>query len=135
MSFESDLNNFQKKTLVKYLKVQRLSAFDLFSSIVLETPVDKGVLRNNWFAEIGNPNLDKIDAADPSGSQAISRIRTVLNGVDISKDIFFTNNLPYAIPIEFDGISQKAPQGMVRVNTIRWDSIVRLNVENVQRGG
>ena len=135
MSFESDLRRFQKKTLEKYLKVQRLSAFDLFAAIVLETPVDKGVLRNNWFAEIGNPNLDKLDTGDPSGSQAIARIRTVLEGVDISKDIFLTNNLPYAVPIEFDGISGKAPQGMVRVNTIRWDSIVRTNTRKVQSGG
>lgn len=134
MSFESDLKRFQKKTLEKYLKVQRLSAFDLFAAIVLETPVDKGVLRNNWFAEIGNPSAAKAESSDPSGSQAIGRIRVVLEGSDISRDIFLTNNLPYAVPIEFDGHSGKAPQGMVRVNTIRWDHIVRANTRKVQSG-
>lgn len=39
--------------------------------------------------------------------------------------MFFTNNLPYAERIEYDGWSRfKAPQGMVRKNVVRWDDIV-----------
>jgi hypothetical protein len=135
MSFASDLRAFRKKTMDNYVKIKRLSAFDLFAAIVLETPVDKGVLRNNWFAEIGRGSTETTDGEDPSGQQAIARIRNVLNGTDVAKDIFFTNNLPYAVPIEFDGISGKAPEGMVRINALRWDQIVRANVRKVARGG
>lgn len=135
MSFSSDLKKFRVKTMQKYTKVKRLSAFDLFSAIVLETPVDKGVLRNNWFASIKNPSAEMTEASDPSGSSTIRRIQNIVNGSDLLTDVFLTNNLPYAVPIEFDGISGKAPQGMVRVNTTRWDSIVRSNVRGVNRGG
>jgi hypothetical protein len=135
MSFGDDLAKFRRRTLDKYIRVKRLSAFDLFSAIILETPVDKGVLRNNWFAEIGNGSSETTDSEDPSGQRAINRTRSVLEGTDIARDIFFTNNLPYAVPIEFDGISGKAPEGMVRINALRWDNIVRRNVRKVQNGG
>lgn len=135
MSFTTDLQRFRTRTLEKYTKVKRLSAFDLFSAIVLETPVDKGVLRNNWFASVRNPSAETTEAKDSSGSSAISRIQSILNGNDLLTDVFLTNNLPYAAPIEFDGISGKAPEGMVRVNTLRWDNIVRSNVRRVNRGG
>lgn len=132
MSFTDDLNNFRKLTMAKYEKVKRLSAFDLFSAIVLATPVDKGVLRNNWFAANGTPNTSTTDAGALPGS-VISRIKVELNKVTLDKDIYFTNNLPYAIPIEFDGHSPQAPNGMVRINTGRWDTIVALNVKKVNR--
>lgn len=135
MSFSSDLKRFHEKTIDKYIKVKRLSAFDLFAAIVLETPVDKGVLRNNWFAEIGTGSRETTDSRDPSGQETLTRIRGVLEGTDIARDIFFTNNLPYAVPIEFDGISGKAPEGMVRINALRWDKIVRANVRKVARDG
>lgn len=135
MSFTSDLDKFKRRTLDKYSRVKRLSAFDLFAAIVLETPVDKGVLRNNWFASIGTPSDEKTEVEDPSGASTISRIKSSLQGSDLEDDIFFTNNLPYAAPIEFDGISGKAPEGMVRVNVLRWETIVQSNVRRVSRGG
>ena len=134
MTFTADLQRFRTRTLEKYVKVKRLSAFDLFSAIVLETPVDKGVLRNNWFSGISNPSREEIETSDPSGSSAINRIQNILNGSDLLTDVFLTNNLPYAARIEFDGHSGKAPQGMVRVNTLRWQDIVRVNARRVNRG-
>lgn len=133
MSFSRDLQRFRERTMEKYTKVKRLSAFDLFSAIVLETPVDKGVLRNNWFASIGNGSTETTDTGDKSGASTVQKIRSILEGTDLVKDVFLTNNLPYAVPIEFDGISGKAPEGMVRVNVLRWNQIVRANARKVQR--
>lgn len=135
MSFTTDLQKFRKDTARKYTSVMRVSAFDLFSSIILDTPVDKGVLRNNWFAAISNGSAEITKIEDPSGQATISKIQSVLTGTDLAKPIFFTNNLPYALPIEFDGISGKAPEGMVRVNTLRWDKIVSANVRKANRRG
>lgn len=113
-------------------KVKRLSAFDLFSAIVLSTPVDKGVLRNNWFAANGSPSSETTEAgSEPSA--VISRIQVITNASTLEQDILFTNNLPYAVPIEFDGHSAQAPAGMVRVNTARWDTIVKLNARRISR--
>lgn len=133
MSFEGQLAAFAAKTEVKMKKVIRMSAFDLFSSIVLDTPVDKGVLRNNWFAAIDEPSLETTDHAAPVGSATISRINEVLKNVDLKDVIYLSNNLAYAIPIEFDGHSGKAADGMVRVNTVRWESIVSNNVRKYNK--
>lgn len=126
MSLGRDLEKFQGKTLEKMIKVKRQSCFDLFSSIVIATPVDKGVLRNNWFVANGTPSEAKTKTAG-SSSLVFNKMVTELNRVTVSTDVFFTNNLPYAVPIEFDGHSAQAPAGMVRVNTARWDSIVKTN--------
>ena len=134
MSFARDLQRFRERTMEKYTKVKRLSAFDLFSAIVLETPVDKGVLRNNWFASIGTGSTETTNTGDKSGASTVQKIRSILEGTDLVKDVFLTNNLPYAVPIEFDGISGKAPEGMVRVNVLRWNQIVRANARKVSRG-
>ena len=146
MSFESDLEKFEKETMQKFTKVRRMSAFQLFATIVLETPVDKGVLRNNWFAGIGQGSTETTSDADISGSAAISKMKSVVDGANAISDIFLTNNLPYASVIEFGdypnpakggkgltkgGFSLKAPAGMVRVNTLNWDRIVAANVLKV----
>lgn len=133
MSFHNDLKKFRRKTMQKYVDVKRMSAFDLFSAIVLDTPVDKGVLRNNWFAAINNRALTETTDGSKHGRNTITRINAILQSTDEKNDIFLSNNLPYATPIEFDGHSGKAPEGMVRVNTIRWDAIVRRNARKVRR--
>jgi len=148
MTFAQDLNRFRKRTLAKYEKVKRLSAFDLFSAVVMETPVDKGVLRNNWFAGIGQGSTETTDSSDPSGQGTISRINNVLRGTDVFRDVFLTNNLPYAPVVEFGdypdppkggqgktsgGFSLKAPEGMVRINAANWQQIVRRNARKVSR--
>lgn len=133
MSFTSDLEKFHKKTMAVHAKVKRASSLDLFSLVVIGTPVDKGVLRNNWFLAVGNPSGEMIDSSDPSGQIAISRMKSDIDKGDINDDIYLTNNLPYAVPIEFDGHSGKAPDGMVRVNLVRWDSIVKSNTRKFAR--
>lgn len=135
MSFEEDLEKFKNKTLDKYVKLKRLSAFDLFSAIVLQTPVDKGVLRNNWFATIGDTDSgETTERGAPVGTATLNRIESALKDTNLTEDILLFNNIPYGIPIEFDGTSGKAPEGMVRVNTIRWDTIVANNIKRAGRG-
>lgn len=132
--FHKDLINFRKKTMKRYVDVKRMSAFDLFSAIILDTPVQKGVLRNNWFAAISNASTATRKDGSKSGTDTITRINSILQGTSETEDLFLTNNLPYAERIEFDGYSGKAPEGMVRVNTIRWNAIVRANVRKVKSG-
>lgn len=148
MSFSAALRRFQRRTMEKYEKVYRMSAFDLFAAVVMETPVDKGVLRNNWFASIGRPSDEKTESTDPSGQGTIAKINSVLNSLDLDRDVFLTNNLPYAVVIEFGGypespsggegrtsggFSLKAPEGMVRINAANWDRIVRRNARRIGR--
>lgn len=133
MSFSRDIIFFTAKTVDKMNKVIRMSAYDLFSSIVLETPVDKGVLRNNWFASIGSRSTESTNFGAPTGAATNNRINEVLKNVKLDDLIYLSNNLAYALPIEFDGHSGKAPHGMVRVNTVRWETIVANNVRRFNK--
>jgi hypothetical protein len=136
MSFSSDLNRFRQTVIERHIKIKRKAAFDLFSAIIMETPVDKGVLRNNWFVEMG-AHGSRATTTEKDKTGVGTRVRTSekLRQTSIEKDIVFTNNLPYAARIEFDGWSGKAPDGMVRVNTMRWPSIVRVVARAVRNGG
>ena len=134
MSFENDLKRFANVTSENIIKVKRLSAFDLFSAIIVETPVDKGPLRNNWFVGLGQGSTEA-NPDDTGGNDqiVIDRTETEVNKSEF-EDVYFTNNLHYAPAIEFDGRSRKAREGMVRVNTIRWESIVAVNARNLRDG-
>ncbi|ANO57511.1 hypothetical protein [Vibrio phage vB_VhaS-tm] len=134
MSFADDLEKFKQKALENHVKVKRASSFDLFSAIIMGTPVDKGVLRNNWFVEMGPlGSTETTTYPAPVGTATINRTKVRLQETTADEDITFVNNLPYAIPIEFDGHSGKAEQGMVRVNTARWDYIVGLNARKFNK--
>lgn len=123
MSFAAQVRKFGSSTLERIDKVRRASALELFRLIIEETPVDKGVLRNNWRTQVNSPNPTSKDGADPSGAQALAEAASNLG--KLQDTVFFTNNLPYAERIEFDGWSRfKAPAGMVRKNVARWDEIV-----------
>ena len=132
-SFSAQINNFSSLTMEKALKVKKQAAFELFRAIVYQTPVLDGYLRNNWFVTIGNGTTETTADADASGSGAVRKAELVLAQASLPKDIYFTNNLPYAYRIEFDGYSAKAPAGMVRVNVTRWDRMVEKAARRVAR--
>lgn len=93
-------------------QVARATIIDLFTAIIYDTPVDTGRLQGNWQTTIGQPAVGELDRNGPAG--ATVEILTTVREPDV---YFFTNNLPYAERIEFDGWSHtKAPAGMVRIN-------------------
>lgn len=122
-SFAVQISRFGKTTLDRIDKVRRASALELFRLIIVETPVDTGILRNNWRTQVNTPNVGTKDTGDPTGGQALAEASANLGR--LQDTVFFTNNLPYAERIEFDGWSRfKAPAGMVRKSVVRWDQIV-----------
>lgn len=123
-----------------YEKVVQGTALQLFSDIVLSTPVGNpslwkhsenvpagytgGRLRANWQVALGAPANAEIRDIDPSGGGTVGRINSVLKRVNKNtRAIYLTNNLPYADRVE-KGWSKQAPSGMVRVNAKRFKSIV-----------
>jgi len=131
MSFTGDLTSYANKTVNQLERVKRKSAFELFSAVVFSTPVDKGVLRNNWFASINSGSQETTAAPGASGDSAKNRIGNALKDSNLADTLFLTNNLPYAAAIEFDGHSAQAPQGMVRVNALNWSQIVERNAKSI----
>ena len=114
---ERQIDNFSAKAQEKVLKIFKKSVIDLTSDIISDTPVDTGRLKNAASEQTTEATAN--EAGDRSNS-------LVNNQLALDKTFYFTNNLPYAFRIEFEGWSKvKAPQGMVRRNAIRWNQIVK----------
>ena len=123
MSFSSDIANFGKKTKKVITDIRRVAILRLFRDIVMDTPVDEGTLRSNWQCNAVSPLTGPL--SNRALEAVFSEMERVLSGSSYTEDVYLNNNLPYAYPIEFLGWSKvKAPQGMVRKNTIRWTQIV-----------
>ena len=121
---DRQIEGFSARAQEKVLKIFKKSIIDLTSDIISDTPVDTGRLKNNWFPSVGAASEQTTEAtANEAGDRAE---KCAQNELTLDKTFYFTNNLPYALRIEFEGWSKvKAPQGMVRRNAIRWKQIVK----------
>jgi len=120
--FESQLRGFGIKALDKVDKVRRASVLELFKLVIYATPVDSGRLRGNWQTTVNTPATAEIERTDSNGGLALAEAMANLGGLlDV---VWFTNNLPYAERIEYDGWSRQAPEGMVRKHVAQWRRIV-----------
>lgn len=120
--FESQLRGFGIKALDKVDKVRRASVLELFKLVIYATPVDSGRLRGNWQTTVNTPATAEIERTDGNGGLALAEAMANLGGLlDV---VWFTNNLPYAERIEYDGWSRQAPEGMVRKHVAQWRRIV-----------
>ncbi|MBT4080295.1 MAG: HK97 gp10 family phage protein [Gammaproteobacteria bacterium] len=107
MSFEGGLSRFNRTIERRVERKTRATALQVFSGLILRTPVDTGRARANWNTSAGaiDYSIDE-DATKPQSP-------TLRKG-DGSKPIYITNNLPYIGELE-NGSSTQAPKGMVAV--------------------
>lgn len=101
-------------------------AWELFSSVVSKTPSPtnpgryaKGLLVNQWYPQERSASSAKGSTKSPSGSDSLSRIRAMLNGLEFyDKDGKFTlsNNLDYAVQAESRGWQRTPPYRMVALS-------------------
>ncbi len=138
--FAAGVDKWGEKALREFEELRKAVIFELFVSVILDTPVDSGRLRGNWQVSVesfsggeltftktdpGQESKSSAEIKSPRGPVTLDRVKAVesvsLRGrVDSDKTVFLTNNLPYAYRIEYDGWSHtKAPKGMVRKNFIR----------------
>lgn len=120
--FAAQVRGFGIKTMDRVDKVRRASVLELFKLVIYSTPVDTGRLRGNWQTTINTPKWGVIGRDDTGGAVALAEAMANLGSlVDV---VWFTNNLPYAERIEYDGWSKQAPEGMVRRHLASWQRIV-----------
>ena len=99
--------------------------------VIMDTPVDKGTLINNWYASNRAIPNQTTKATDPSGKASMARVDKALNRLQIGQTFYMANSLPYARIVEYgkypnppknptgktvNGFSRQAPAGMVRIN-------------------
>ena len=122
MRFSAGVKRWTNKVRGKVENFRKQVTIELFSSVILDTPVLTGRLRGNWQISFGSPSSGTVEITDPNGGKAIRKVEELASGLPEGRDqaVYLTNNLPYAYRIEYDGWSHtKAPEGMVRKNFIR----------------
>jgi hypothetical protein len=116
--FRLDITRIIKKAKGRLDIVPRKITLELFSRVILRSPVDTGRFRNNWVMATGSYSTETTEATDKSGGKAIGIVASKINSMKFDgQKIYLTNSLPYAIELE-RGSSKQAPQGMVRLTAL-----------------
>lgn len=123
MNIESQLRAIAKKRTQDVDSIVRISVQRLANRITTDTPVANGFLINSWNTTINGIGHDKRDAST-SGTESRKQLSERVESFNIGEYITFSNPMPYGPRIEYEGHSEKAKHGMVRVNTALWDTIV-----------
>lgn len=121
-AFSDDLAKFEAKTSEKLDLAVRKIALELFSRVILKTPVDTGRARANWQVSIGALPNGTLQLEDKTGQATISAATARTAGVEAGDVIYLSNNLPYAERLE-DGYSLQAPAGMVALSVQEFQAI------------
>jgi len=147
MSFSVDVSKWVKEAELSFDETVRGTAIKLFSGIIKSSPVDEGTFRNNWFVSGLTPSSE-VNPDDNGGSDSgvISEMTRDVLALRNFQAITFTNNLPYSEVIEYGGYpnpaqsgtktsggySKQAPQGVVRVNAVRFQQLINEEAARVR---
>jgi hypothetical protein len=107
-------------------QVRKFVIVNMLGSVVKDTPVLTGMLRGNCQTSIGAPKEGELPLRP--ANMAMAEIADVAGKVKGDETVYFRNNLPYAVAIEF-GLSKKRPEGMVRKNLAKFSQIVKQAVQ------
>lgn len=131
MNVYDQIKRIAEKRLKDAEEVAQTSLINLGNEIINTTPIDRGGLINSWMSNIGGPSL-ATRGENTSGTDSIAELQEKAIALNLGDDFYFTNSMPYAHRIEHKSHSQKAPDGMVRINTLRWESIVEKEIQRRQ---
>jgi hypothetical protein len=132
--FGAQVRRWSDKTQKKMDKAVRKIALDVFSNVILLSPVDTGRFRGNWQPAVGRAMAGTIEAVDPTGATVTAKVQTTTQGVKAGDVILMVNNLPYAQRLE-DGWSKQAPSGMVALTVQRFQPIADAVIAQIAAEG
>ena len=121
-SFALQLSNFTNEATEELTRTQRAIIFELAKAIVMDSPVDKGTFRGNWRFSFQHDQR-QLDRQDPSGAIVLGELQAFLDGYN-SGEMWLLNGMPYGVPLEYGHSRIKAPDGFIRRNIARINSIV-----------
>jgi hypothetical protein len=130
MAADDDIRRLARQALEKAATAHRKIALELFTRIVMRTPVDTGRLRGNWQPGAGVYVMEPVDSTDPGGGATIAMISQTVLGAAPFVALTLSNNLPYAGRIEY-GYSKQAPAGMVRISAAEFQGIANVTIQEV----
>ena len=105
LDIEDDLNTYVTDAM-------RSAGLDFLRLITFSSPVDTGRFRANWNVGFNSPDNSTTDSVNFSAVLAKNENEVKVNPLNVSGVIWFSNNLPYAVPLN-NGTSKQAPQFFV----------------------
>ena len=83
-----------------------------------------GQFRANWNLSVTGLDTSTTADKDPSGGAAIGRAQSAIESYKIGDTITISNSLPYAHRLEYEGWSNQAPNGMIRLTVLEFEQYV-----------
>lgn len=145
-TFALDLKKFAAKAgakadgVVREVVAQVVVSVDKLSPVgnpaLWKHPAPKGYVgghfRGNWQLGVGSIPAGILARIDNSGGTTVAANIAEIPGKAAGTVIYLANNLPYARRLEYDHWSSQAPNGMVGLTAVRFQSIVDEAVKEVR---
>ncbi|WP_238591839.1 HK97 gp10 family phage protein [Pseudomonas abietaniphila] len=129
-SFAETLQQFRDQTLENMDEIFRKTVIQIGTSVIRLSPVDTGRFVGNWQFTIDQPASGTLENYDKEKHETIARFISEVQALTFGQTAYLVNNLPYAIPLEYQHSSQ-APAGMVGITLELFDQFVREAVREV----
>lgn len=144
-NFLQSINAFVDKAKANSELVVKKGCIEVLQDIIRMSPVGQpsiwtnkppknyvgGLFRGNWQVSFDIPVTNAIDRIDPTGMDTLKDgIEQIGKFTSDVKSVYFTNNLPYSVALEFFGHSTQAPNGMVRIVALN----AQVHFENAAKG-
>lgn len=133
MAFAAQVEAWANKARERITLAQRKIAMEVFTEVIMMSPVDTGRFKGNWQCSIGSVPNGTLALDDQSGTATISAMTAEALQVEAGQVIYLVNNLPYAQRLEY-GWSKQAPNGMVRLTVQRWRPVVARVAREIREG-
>ena len=119
--FSLDISRFVTNTHLKLKDAVTGVTYGIAEQVIKTTPVRTGKARGNWILTMNAMSKAQTGVLDKTGEHSLDRVAQALEAYELGKtrDIFFTNTLPYIVMLEF-GWSPQAPAGMVRLSLLKF---------------
>ena len=117
----------------KLTKAERVQNFNI-NGLVTGKDYVGGRFRGNWQVsfEVGESGV--LDLIDPRGTSAKASGTQVIEQFQIGVgSIWMMNNLPYGPRLEYEGWSDQAPAGMVRISVTELQTFVNIAVAELAK--
>jgi hypothetical protein len=131
-NFELDIQRFVEKANGRVDLVIRKVALEMFTRIVIKSPVDTGRARGSWSCAIGSIPSAQVNHLDKTGAATIGQISATAARVKAGEVIYLTSSLSYIRALEF-GHSSQSPNGMVRLSVLEYGAVVNKAVAELPR--
>jgi len=126
--------DFVQKTEQDFNRLFRKVALDIFSRIIMRSPVDTGRFRGNWQVRLGSPAGGTLARTDKGGNATVAAASAkVARAIAGKHKITLTNNLPYGPALEAGHSKQQARAGMVGVTLTEFEPVVRQIAAEIRR--